>query len=260
MKVFISWSGDRSKAVAQALQEWLPRVIQASEPWISSEITKGTRWSPEISKRLEESKVGVICLTRENLTAPWILFEAGAISKTKDAYVCTFLLDVGAADVEQPLGQFQHTQVNQEDVKRLVRTINSAVGAAGEKELAEGDLEEVFLAFWPKLQTRLAEISAAGKSERSAVRTDRELLEEMLEVVRALDRRSSTGFSTFLTTTGFADPSSGLLTDDSVFPLTNAAFTRMSEQQAGEFSEALKRRKAAKAPSTNAVKKSKEGD
>ena len=63
MKVFIRWSGERSKAVAEALQEWLRRVVQAVDPWISSEMTKGVRWSPEIVARLEESKVDIICLT-----------------------------------------------------------------------------------------------------------------------------------------------------------------------------------------------------
>jgi hypothetical protein len=59
MKVFISWSGERSRKVAEALQQWLPRVIQATEPWISTEISKGSRWGPEISSRLEESRIGI---------------------------------------------------------------------------------------------------------------------------------------------------------------------------------------------------------
>ena len=32
MKVFVSWSGSRSKAIATALSGWLPLVIQSVEP------------------------------------------------------------------------------------------------------------------------------------------------------------------------------------------------------------------------------------
>src|SRR5215218_11257815 len=105
MQLFLSWSQSRSKAVAEAFARWISQVIQAAEPWLSSDIEKGARWSAEISARLEESKIGIICLTRENLDSRWILFEAGAISKAKGAHVCTLLLDVEPSDVEQPLGQ-----------------------------------------------------------------------------------------------------------------------------------------------------------
>jgi len=57
MKVFISWSGDRSRAMAEALQEWLRLVIQAVEPWISTEMRKGVKWNPEMSTKLEDVKV-----------------------------------------------------------------------------------------------------------------------------------------------------------------------------------------------------------
>lgn len=81
MLVFLSWSGSRSKAVAETFSKWIVQVIQAVEPWISSDIEKGARWNSEVAARLEQSRVGIICLTKENLDAKWILFESGALSK-----------------------------------------------------------------------------------------------------------------------------------------------------------------------------------
>ncbi|HXQ39553.1 MAG TPA: hypothetical protein VN843_36480, partial [Anaerolineales bacterium] len=66
MLVFLSWSGHKSQIVAEGLQNWLSQVIQAVEPWLSADIDKGLRWGPEVANRLERSKVGIICLTREN--------------------------------------------------------------------------------------------------------------------------------------------------------------------------------------------------
>ena len=36
MKIFVSWSGKRIKAVAELMSDWLKCVIQASQPWIST--------------------------------------------------------------------------------------------------------------------------------------------------------------------------------------------------------------------------------
>lgn len=188
MKVFLSWSGDRSKAVAEALGAWLAQVIQAVEPWISSGIEKGARWQSEIAERLDEAKVGIVCLTSGNLTAPWILFEAGALSKTKGSYVCTFLLDVTNADVELPLGQFQHTLFTREDVLKLVQTINKAVETSKEHFLTDQNLITVFDMFWPRLETQLTEIKNQQEA-RTAPRPDRELLEEVLETLRSQEQR-----------------------------------------------------------------------
>jgi hypothetical protein len=119
MKVFLSWSGQRSKAVADVLAKWTPHVIQAVEPWISSAIDKGARWQSETAARLEDVKVGIVCLTPGNLSEPWILFEAGALSKTTGSSVCTFLLDLTPADIAPPLAQFQHTTFQKEDVLKV---------------------------------------------------------------------------------------------------------------------------------------------
>ncbi|MGH9930385.1 MAG: TIR domain-containing protein [Pyrinomonadaceae bacterium] len=78
MKVFISWSAERSLAIAKALHDWLPRVIQAVQPWLSeTDIGKGTRWEQEIGVELAQTRFGILCLTPENLDARWINFEAG---------------------------------------------------------------------------------------------------------------------------------------------------------------------------------------
>ena len=92
MKVFLSWSGSRSHKVALVFRDWLPSVIQEIVPYVSSEdIDKGARWSTDIAKELSDSKFGILCVTRDNINAPWLTFEAGALSKTMDkAFVTRF--------------------------------------------------------------------------------------------------------------------------------------------------------------------------
>lgn len=59
MKVFMSWSGQRSKAVAELLAWWTRCVIQASRPWISTEdVDRGALWFTTITEGLAETAVG----------------------------------------------------------------------------------------------------------------------------------------------------------------------------------------------------------
>jgi len=75
MKVFLSWSGQRCKAIAEALYEWLPNVIQTVEPWISSEdIDKGEAWLTKLMQELDDTSTGVFCCTPENVHKPWLVF------------------------------------------------------------------------------------------------------------------------------------------------------------------------------------------
>ncbi|HVX28439.1 MAG TPA: TIR domain-containing protein [Parafilimonas sp.] len=184
MKVFLSWSGERSRAVAEALSSWIRQLIQAAETWISSDIDKGSRWNDKISNELESTKVGIICLVAENLSSEWLLFEAGALSKTRDAYVCTFLLDITPANIQQPLGQFQHTISTKDDLKRLIFTINKKIATSGEKTISDKDLEDLFEILFPKIEQTLSEIKRKNTPFTTIVRTDRQILEEILETVR----------------------------------------------------------------------------
>jgi hypothetical protein len=190
MKVFISWSGETSRALAEVLRQWLPAVIQAVKPYYSpDDITKGARWSSEIASTLEESRVGLICLTRENLDAPWIMFEAGALSKNLDkSKVSPILFGVEPTDLTGPLVQFQAAKFEKADLKRIVRMIN---GELGDSRLATDVLDNVFDMWWPTLEARVGEVfEAAGHPDKGAVRSTRDLLEEILTLTRSQARHS----------------------------------------------------------------------
>src|SRR5229473_2295304 len=109
MDVFISWSGKRSQRVADALHRYLPQMINAVDPWLSStDIEAGARWGADIAAKLEKSTVGILCLTPGNLESTWLHFEAGALAKTlENTFVCPYLFDLKPSDVKGPLAQFQ---------------------------------------------------------------------------------------------------------------------------------------------------------
>lgn len=83
MKLFLSWSGPASHKIAETFREWLPLILQHVEPYISSEINKGARWTSDIALELQSSNFGLIFVTPENRDAPWIMFEAGALAKAR---------------------------------------------------------------------------------------------------------------------------------------------------------------------------------
>lgn len=191
MKLFLSWSGDTSHKVARILRDWLPSVIQAVRPYVSSEdIDKGARWSTDIAGELEQASYGVICITRENLEAPWINFEAGALSKSIDkANVTPFLFRLKRSDVQGPLLQFQSVIYEKDDFLKLMRSINRRLEEV--ERLTEEHLLKTFEVWWPQLQQELDQVpeKAGSRRLRSAeVKEGSEILEEILELVRSQQR------------------------------------------------------------------------
>lgn len=191
MKVFISWSGAISHRVAVVLRDWLPSVIQSIQPYVSSEdIDKGARWSTDIAGELHASTYGLICLTKDNIVAPWINFEAGALGKSIDkSRVSPFLFRLKRSEVEGPILQFQSTVFEEEDVFKLLKSINDACGPDG---LEAARLQKSFGVWWPQLNRQLSEIPAevnAPEAEPEAavdqpISEVSRVLEEILELTR----------------------------------------------------------------------------
>lgn len=189
MKVFISWSGHTSHKVAIILRDWLPSVIQSIKPYVSSEdIDKGARWSSDIAGELDASSYGILCLTPDNVDAPWINFEAGALGKSVDkSRVSPFLFRIKRSEVDGPLLQFQSTVVERDDVYKLIRSMNIACAQEG---LEDGRLERAFNVWWPRLEDELAQIPQekvgpeAQQPEQVAFPQMAKVLEELLDLTR----------------------------------------------------------------------------
>jgi hypothetical protein len=189
MRVFISWSGERSRKVAELLDDWLQCVLQAADPWMSSkDIDRGALWFSEISDQLANTSIGIICLTKENKLKPWILFESGALAKgITSSRVCTFLIDLKPTDIENPLAQFNHTKPDQGGLWELVRTINISLK---EKALKESTLEKVFDTYWQQFEERFKTIiKETPETEFEEIRSENDILLEVLSSVRMMDRR-----------------------------------------------------------------------
>jgi hypothetical protein len=196
MKLFVSWSGEYSRKIAETLKAWIPAVLQSVDVFYSPEdIEKGDDWNNRLTKELEECKYGVVCLTPENVKAPWINFEAGALAKSMDSRVSALMLGIATSDVKGPLSRFQNTWFEKEDFKKLIRSINNST----EKPLTSDVLNYIFEKMWPHLQASLSQIESDlkekftdGIEKTEPERKESDAIQEILHILRKMDIQSNT--------------------------------------------------------------------
>lgn len=186
MKVFISWSGTRSRAVATALKDWLPIILEGIEPWVSDkDISAGERWAQSVAGELEAANFGIICITPENLNADWILFESGALSKSmQDARVIPLLFDLDFSDISGPLAQFQAKKLEKDSMREVVISINKH----SDNPTSDEVLSKRFDPLWATFEDDLKKVPAKETSEKSK-RTQSQVLEELVATVRSLENK-----------------------------------------------------------------------
>lgn len=170
MNILIGWSGPTSRQLAEILREWLPTVLPYVRPWLSSEdIQKGQPWDPELTKLLEETSYSIVCVTTPRVaTAPWVNFEAGAVSKfVERGRVSPLLMPwVSPSDLSSlPLGRFQCTEFTKTEVGRLLRSIN----AAARFDISVEGIERNLSNTWRQLKEDVGELDF---SEDPRMQTD----------------------------------------------------------------------------------------
>lgn len=233
MKVFISWSGPLSKKLGEAIRDWLPGVLQLVTPYFTADdIEKGARWSSEIAHELSESQVGILCITRDNLHSEWIMFEAGALSKTlENTRVCPILFGITNTDLVGPLKQFQTTAFDKADFHKFVAVVN---GKLGDSKLPSITLDMVFNKWWPDLEEKIKGIlEHAPANDDAPIRADRDILEEILQNTRRASLNSGSKGQSSLALRdlieGFVKLHDAQVAQDGTYQDTLDALQRMSK-------------------------------
>lgn len=194
MRVFISWSGTRSKETARLLHWFLPQVLNDVDPWMSDEdLNVGNQWGNEIVQQLNESSFGIICVTPGNVNRPWLNFEAGAISKSVGdelSRVAPFLIGmVSKNELTGPLSRYQAIQPNHDDVWKLIQALNSSLSRPRTIAAAQESLD----VWWPKFYEKYQIVESSKPASHIRERTDSAKIDEMLEIVRGLSRSRDLG-------------------------------------------------------------------
>lgn len=174
MKVFLCWSGERSRHVAESFDRLLQHlnkelslsVEQAFVPFRSANIEKGLPWFQAVEKELSTADAALVSITPENCTSPWMHYEAGAVAnrmglamsgndatstETLKGRLFTYLFGIRAGDLRGPLAAYQSTTATYEDTRALVRRLLAIAGVEWPTDEQASDSrqwERVFRSCW----------------------------------------------------------------------------------------------------------------
>lgn len=195
LNIFVSWSGSASQGVASLLRDWLPYVLQGAKLFVSThDINKGTKWTAALWDVLSTYDCAIVVVTKENLNAPWILFEAGALSKTLSSRTIPLLCDISRGEMSgSPLSHLQNATAEKDDLAGLVHSLN----ASQSDPIEHNRLTAAFEKWWPDFDSEFKKIKFQAHQHDSQTKAsdgDRfAKIEQSLELILKFMNSASRG-------------------------------------------------------------------
>ncbi len=180
MHVFISWSGEPSRSLAHILKTWIENIFQDVQVFFSAaDLDPGAFWTSDVLKQFDDLGFAICCVTPENMSSPWLNFEAGAAtSQLKRERVCPILYGLSGGDLVAPLNIFQALTAEKGDLKRLVGRLNNLRASS----FSTDKLDQQFEVWWPSLEQQLGKIA---KPSAPIKRKTDDKIDEILQIVRS---------------------------------------------------------------------------
>lgn len=187
--IFISWSKEESKNIANALKDVIEYAFDSVEVFVSDrDIEYGSRSMEVIAKALARSVLALIIITPDNFDSKWLHYEAGAIARDHQKnHVIPLVVGMEIDSVNGPLAQFQGAPLAEESLKEVILQIAQMQGIEGEKAL--GRTERARENLWDKVS-----MAAQNRKNQGSVVADfdnSEALKELLSLTRGLAARSN---------------------------------------------------------------------
>lgn len=109
------------------MKRWLCDSVFPNEQinvFISDEdIGAGSEWLSVIKRELSNSDCAIIVLTKSNIEAPWLNFEAGSIAMSKDRRAIPLLVDLNNTDIKSPLKHYQSTTLTKDSIRKVIEDL-----------------------------------------------------------------------------------------------------------------------------------------
>ena len=186
MKVFISFSGEQSEKIAKHLQEWLGSVIQNAKPFVSQSIPGGESWVTRIQDELAATHYGILCVTRANMSSPWLHYEAGALAKETAGKACPLLFgELSPTELEGPLVYLQCKQYSRQRMHEVVHEINDELP----EPIPQKRVDKLFGVLWEDLDDSIQEALESAQQEMPDKRPVEDMVRETLQIVRNLNQK-----------------------------------------------------------------------
>ena len=134
LNIFISWSGPTSLSIARLTAGLLRTASDRFVTFVSDEdIRSGQRWLSVINDQLSRAHAGLIIVTPDNQSRPWLQFESGAIANAVDipnARVIPVLcgLTPGLIEEGSPLRQFQSRTLTNDGMRGVLADLAGMAG------------------------------------------------------------------------------------------------------------------------------------
>lgn len=188
MHVFISWSGEKSLVYAEELKKLIEGCIQAATAFCSSQdIHNGDNWSRTLFDELASSKYGIICVTKDNISAPWINFEAGAIANKLGNKMTAFLIDLNTSDINSPLSFYQATKVDKSSILNLLYSINDTLDKKVDKDIIKNTLDYYYSQFEKNINTHSFAVNLKSEETYKHIMKILENTNETLDFIKRID-------------------------------------------------------------------------
>jgi hypothetical protein len=176
VKIFISWAGSDSKAIAIKLHAFVKKVLPTIDVFISTEdIRGGDRWFDVIGTALEDSDFGITVVTKSSLSRPWLYFEAGALAKRLGkSRLMPVLCGVGVDDLRDgPLFLFNAVHLTKDGIRGALKVIRDETSYS----MSDQDLDESFEVWWGHKGPDLVDLSFTKGGSASPVQPEPKLSE-----------------------------------------------------------------------------------